>query len=162
MTDFEKRLERAIARGQKARNARDKAEARHALTEEEFKRMHSQYRLELTEHIEECLRKLANHFPGFQFKSEVGEKGWGASITRDDVSISRGKRRRGNAFSRLMMLVRPYSSYHVLDMTAKGTVRNKEVFNRDHFQRIEEADTETFKEMIDVWVIEYAEQYARQ
>ncbi len=58
------------------------------------------------------------------------------------------------------MSIRPPSSYHVLDLAAKATVRNKELFNRSHYQRLTEADLTTFHEMIDIWVLEYAELYA--
>ena len=59
-----------------------------------------------------------------------------------------------------MYTVRPFSSSHVLELVAKGTVRNKEVFNRTHFQMIDDADVESFVELIDVWVLEFAELYA--
>jgi hypothetical protein len=58
------------------------------------------------------------------------------------------------------MTIRPFSSYHVVDLSAKATIRNKEVFNRNHFEKVEEADPTTFVELIDVWVLEYAELYA--
>ena len=67
---------------------------------------------------------------------------------------------RENFFSRLEMTIRPYSSYHVLELTAKGTIRNKEVFNRSHYQQLTEADPTTFSGMIDQWILEFAELYA--
>ena len=60
----------------------------------------------------------------------------------------------------LEMTVRPYSSLHVLDLAAKGTIRNKEVFNRNYFEKLSEVDPDTFAELIDLWVLEYAEQFA--
>jgi hypothetical protein len=47
-----------------------------------------------------------------------------------------------------------------LELSAKGTIRNKEVYNRTHYQRLTEADPKTFVEMIDLWILEYAELYA--
>jgi hypothetical protein len=58
--------------------------------------------------------------------------------------------------------IRPYSSLHVLDLAAKGTIRNKEVFNRNFFEELETADEPKFRELIDAWVLEYAEMYAAQ
>ena len=58
------------------------------------------------------------------------------------------------------MTIRPFSSFHVLELTAKGTIRDKEVFNRSHYQRLSEVDSATFRELIDLWILEYAELYA--
>ena len=157
--DFEKRLERAIERGHRVSNAQARAEAEKALSEEELKRLHSQYRLQLSEHIERCLSTLPSHFPGFQLETVVTDRGWGAAVSRDDLSPGGGGRR-SNYFSRLELLVRPYSSYHVLELAAKGTVRNKEIYNRSQYQLLTQADLESFTELVDLWVLEYAELYA--
>lgn len=157
--DFEKRLEKAIERGQRSGDARARAEDDQAVNEEELKRLHSQYRLELSQHIEDCLRRLPDHFPGFRFETVIGQRGWGAAVSRDDVSRAPDGGRK-NYFSRLEMTIRPASAYHVLELAAKGTIRDKEVYNRNRFQRLAEADLETFKEMIDLWILEYAELYA--
>ena len=160
--DFEKRLEDAIARGQR-RGSREVQEAQQqALSEEELRRMHSQFRLELSEYIERGLKKLPDYFPGFRFETVAGDRGWGAAVSRDNVtreSVGRG-RQSGSLFSRLEMTIRPFSAAHVLELTAKGTISNKEVYNRTHFQRLWEAHPATFCEMIDLWILEYAEQYA--
>lgn len=158
MSDFERRLQKAIERGQCAGHARARAKAEKEMSENELRRLHTQYRLELSEHIERCLKKLLEPFPGFKFESVVSDRGWGAAVSRDDVGL--GGRRRVNYYSRLEMLIRPVSEYYVLDLTAKGTIRNKEVFNRNHFQRLAEVDVGSFTEMIDLWVLEYAELYA--
>lgn len=157
--DFEQRLERAIERGKRTSDAVARAAAQQAVSEEEFKRLHSQYRLDLSEHIERCMRQLPDHFPGFRLEAVVGERGWGATVSRDDVgrALDAG---RASYFSRLEMTIRPYSAYHVLELSAKGTIRNKELFNRTHYQRLAEADPNTFMEMIDLWILEYAELYA--
>ena len=157
--DFEERLQKAKQRGQhragkKAQEARAKA-----LSEEELKSLHTKYRLELSEYIERCLDRLPNHFPGFRFETIYGERGWGAACSRDDFNIgSRGKR--DNHFSRLEMTIRPYSSYHVVELTAKGTILNKEVFNRSHYELLPDVDADQFIEMIDLWVLEYVELYS--
>ena len=159
MADFEERLQKAIERGHRTGDVRAQAEAERAMSEQELRRLHTQYRLELSEHIEGCLKRLSRHFPGFRFDSVVSERGWGAAISRDDVEVGSGGRR-ANYFSRLEMLIRPASEVHVLDLAAKGTIRNKEVFNRNHYQRLAEADITSFTEMIDLWILEYAELYA--
>ena len=161
MTDFDKRLEKAIGRGHQASNARARAEAEKVLSEQELRRLHTQYRLDLSEHIEDCLKRLLQHFPGFRSETVVSDRGWGAAISRDDVRVAAGSGR-SNFYSRMEMVIRPPSEYNVLDLTAKATVRNKELFNRSHYQRLAEVDVDSFKELIDLWVLEYAEQYARK
>lgn len=159
MTEFEERLSKAIHRGRQ-RNAEEQRKAREqALSEEELKNLHNQYRLEFSEHIEACCGQLPNHFPGFQLESIYGERGWGAACSRDDIGPG-SDGRRANYFSRLEMSIRPYNNLHVVELTSKGTIRNKEVFNRTHFELINKVDTDTFLHLIDVWVLEYAELYA--
>ncbi|NLE37083.1 MAG: hypothetical protein GX621_03565, partial [Pirellulaceae bacterium] len=102
---------------------------------------------------------LPRHFPGFTLGPVVNDRGWGTAISRDDLEID-AERGRVNYFSRLEMLVRPISEYFVLELAAKATVRNKEFFNRSHFQRLAEVDITSFIEMIDLWVLEFAERYA--
>jgi hypothetical protein len=160
MSDFQKRLEKAVQRGHRAHDARERERAEAAISEEELKRLHTQYRLQLSEHIEECLRQLPQHFPGFRYETLVGDRGWGGSLSRDDFKMSDG--RRTNLFSRLELGVRPFSSSHVLELTAKGTIRNKEVYNRTQYQRLSEVDVDTFRELVDRWILEYAELYAAQ
>ncbi len=159
MSDFEKRLEKAIQRGQRASDVRAQAEAEKALTEQELRRLHTQYRLELSEHIENCLRKLPQYLPGFQYEPVVTERGWGAAVSRDDISI-RPRHVRSTVFSRLEMLIRPLSELYVLELAAKATIRNKEVFNRNHYEKLADVDQASYSELIDHWVLEFAEIYA--
>jgi hypothetical protein len=112
----------------------------------------------MSEHVERCLRELADRFPGFEVQTIVDETGWGAEASRDDVELGSG--RRGNAFSRLRIVVSPYNKYHVLDLAAKGTVRNKETFSRNHYQRLSDVDEQNFRELVELWVLEYAEMFA--
>jgi hypothetical protein len=156
--DFEERLQKAIARGEKSREAQEREAAGRAMTEEEFKRLHSSIRLELADHIEKCLLKLPDHFPGFRWESIVGDRGWGGACFRDDVAFGEGARR-GN-YSRLEITVRPYSAAHVVEVTAKGTIRNKEVFSRAQYQKLAEADAQPLRDAVDLWVLEYAEKYS--
>ena len=156
--DFQQRLENAIQRGQRSQDVAARAKAEQAMGEEELKRLHSQYRLELSEHIEHCLRQLPQHFPGFRYETLVGDRGWGAAISRDDLSLVDG--RRENYFSRLEIVVRPFSSSRVLELAAKGTIRNKEIYNRSQFQMLAHVDMASFRELVDRWVLEYAELYA--
>lgn len=157
--DFEKRLEKAIERGVQARNDEGRRRAEQAMGEEELKTLHTKCRLELSDHIENCLRKLADHFPGFDFQSLIGEDGWGAKISRDDLIPQRGSGVR-SLYSRLEMVIRPFSSAHIVELSAKGTIRNKEVLSRNHFQFLADADSASFQELIDLWVLEYAEKFS--
>lgn len=156
--DFDERLAKAVKRGN-VKGEKQAAEAQaKALSEEECRRLHMQYRLALAEHIESCLKKLLDHFPGFEYESILGDKGWGGAVSRDDLSLSAG--RRDNHYSRMELVVRPINQYHVLDLAAKGTVRNKELLVRKLFQPLADADIEAFQETVDLWVLEYAELYA--
>jgi hypothetical protein len=156
--NFRERLQRAHERGKQTRAAQLNEAAARALSEEECRRRHSEYRLELTEHIENCLRDLADNSPGFRMETVISDSGWGAAVNRDDIRLSGGQR--GSYFSRLQMVVSPYNKYQVLELVAKGTVRNKEVFARSHYQRLEDVDLESFRELIELWVLDYAEMYA--
>lgn len=159
MNDFDARLRQAIERGSARRSARAEDERRKALTEEEFKSLHSRYRLELSEHIEQHLQQLADSFPGFKYETTFGSMGWGAACSRDDFAGGGGGQR-SNHYSRLEVAVRPYSDLHVLELTAKGTVRNREVFNRTFFEELAEVEPERFKELVDAWVVDFAELFA--
>jgi hypothetical protein len=155
---FRERLQRASERGKQARAAQLNEAAAKALSEEECKRRHSQYRLTLTEHIEKCLSDMADNFPGFRMETVVDESGWGAAVSRDDIRLDGGKR--GTFFSRLQLVVGPYNTYHVLDIAAKGAVRNKEVLTRTHYQQLADVDLERFRELLEQWVLDYAELYS--
>jgi hypothetical protein len=155
---FEDRLRRAIERGQQRAAAAAQQQRAQALTEEEYRRLHSQLRLSLSEHIEKCLRQLAQQFPGFQYETMYGERGWGGACFRDDLVFRRGGR--STDYSRLEITVRPYSPLHVLELTAKGTIRNREVFDRHYFEELATANEAKFRDLIDAWVLEYAELYA--
>lgn len=156
--DFRQRLQMATDRGLRARSEREEQAAAAALSEEECRRLHSQVRLELTEHIEKCLHQLADSLPGFRYTTVMDEHGWGGSVSRDDLVIERGQRH--NAYSRLQIVVSPYNSYHVLEISAKGTAKNKENFSRRHFKKLSELDVDDFRQLIERWVLDYAEQYA--
>jgi hypothetical protein len=158
MTDFEQRMQKAVERGQRRSEERAQEARAKALSAEELKRLHTDHRLALSEHIERCIESLPHHFPGFQYETIFGESGWGAGASRDDVGTEGGRRK--NFYSRLEMTIRPFTSLHVLELVAKGTVRNKELFNRTHFEKLDDADPDTFRELIDVWTLEYAELFA--
>lgn len=158
--DFESRLQKAIERGERRGAANARAAQQQALTEEDLRQLHSRYRLQLSDHIEACIKKLPNFFPGFRFETIYGERGWGAACSRDDIRLDRGQR--ATEYSRLEMTIRPYSSVHVLDLTAKGTIRNRELFSRQFYEKIVEADAGKFVDLIDAWVLEYAELFAAQ
>ncbi|TWT32493.1 hypothetical protein KOR34_42560 [Posidoniimonas corsicana] len=156
--DFRQRLQKAASRGARSRAEREFEEAAEAISEEECRRLHSRLRLALTEHIEKCLAQLADNFPGFKPETIVDERGWGAAVSRDDVSMSGG--RRNNLFSRLQVVVGPYNEYKVLDVSAKGAVHNKETFVRNHHQPLADVDEDHFRELIEMWILDYAEMYA--
>lgn len=156
--DFSERLKRATQRGVSARAEKAFADAADALSEEEQRRRHSQHRLALVDHVESRLRDLAESLPGFRFETVVDDSGWGAAISRDDLVAARG--RRDSHFSRLRMVVSKFNEFHVVDVAAKGTVRNKDSFVRNHYRPVAEADLDEFRRIVDGWVLDYAEMYA--
>jgi hypothetical protein len=58
------------------------------------------------------------------------------------------------------MTVRPYSSLRVLELAAKGTILNKELLNRQHYEPVGDADLAKFLELVDGWALEFAELYS--
>jgi hypothetical protein len=158
MSDFEDRLQKAIQRGQQARVAGDASQEADAATEEEMRLKHSQFRNELSEHIENCLRKLCDHFPGFDYSTVLNEKGWGARISRDDIKLGRGTAK--NEYSRLEVLVRPFNDTLIVEISTKGTIRNRESLNRSNFKFLKDATGDMLKQIVDGIVLEFAEQYS--
>ena len=156
--DFKSRFESAIQRGQQRRDHTASEAKRKELSEEELKRLHTSFRLSLSERIEIKIKNIIDAFPGFRQEALFGEVGWGTACYRDDLQIQSG--RRSNQYSRFEMVIRPYSDLRVLDLKGKGTVKNRELFNRTLFRNIGEVNIEEFDEVIDAWTIEYAEQYA--
>ena len=157
--NFQERLKKAISRGRRAGDARAREEAQRALSKQELRRLHGQYRIALTERIEHGMKMLPQHFPGFELVPVVSERGWGAAVSRDDIELRPG-RARTTRFSRLEMTIPTATDAYVLELTAKATIRNKELFNRTHYQRLDEVDLHAFTELIDLWILEYAEVYA--
>lgn len=156
--DFNSRLESAIRRGKERAEHQASQQRRHELTADELRRLHTSYRLSLCDRIEEAVHRVADHFPGFRLESVFGEAGWGTACYRDDLRIEGG--RRNNQYSRLELVIRPLSDLQVLDMKGKGTVMNRELFNRSHYVSIADVDLGEFERLIDAWAIEYAEMYA--
>ncbi|TWT46641.1 hypothetical protein [Botrimarina hoheduenensis] len=156
--DFRDRLRQATQKGASARAEKAFSDAADAASEEEQRRRHSQHRLALTDHIEERLQELADGLPGFKVEAVMSERGWGAAASRDDAG--RSGRQRDNLYSRLELLVSSFNEFQVVDIAAKGAIRNKETFSRTHYQAIAEFDEQEFKSLIDRWVLDYAGQYA--
>ncbi len=160
MSDLDDRLKRAIDRGQKSKDVKGQEAGQKKATAEELRTRHSELRLTLSDHIESCLRKLCDHFPGFEFSSVVNEDGWGARITRDDINLNPGSR--GNLYSRFEMLVRPFSDAHILELATKGTVRNREALTRNNYRFLNEAQADDLQSIIDGLVVEFAEHFSAE
>ncbi len=157
--DFNERLQRAVERGQTRRDAELRAQTQALMTEEQFRTLHSQSRLELSDHLEAGLHKLADTFPGFSFQTVATPDGFGAKIIRDDLR-SRGSKPLAHEYSHLEFVIRSYSPRHLLEISCRGAIANKEVLQRTHYQVLNRLDTDTFREQIDHWILEYAEKFA--
>ena len=104
------------------------------------------------------MQKLCDHFPGFDYSTVLNEKGWGARITRDDIKLGRGTAK--SEYSRLEILVRPFSEMHILEIATKGTLRNRESLNRSNYRFLKEAQLPDLKQIVDGIVLEFAEQFS--
>jgi hypothetical protein len=157
--DFEDKLQKAIQRGQNRNAARSSAKKQVEATKEELRNRHNDFRLNLSEHIETCLKQLTHHFPGFDYEVLYGSKGWGGALSRDD--IDRGPDgKAGSFFSRIELTVRPQNEFNVVNITGKATIRDKEMFTWNHFEDILDTKQESLEQMIDKWVLQFAEQFA--
>ena len=157
--DFESELEKAIQRGNSIGKANNEADKKVLNSKEQLRNRHNEFRLNLSEHIEVGLQQLANHFPGFQYETIYGHRGWGGAVARND--IDRGlDGRTGSFFSRVEITVRQQNEFNVINITGKGAIRDKEIFTWNHFADIAEADQADFQAAIDKWILEYAEQFA--
>ncbi len=157
--DFDNELEKAIQRGQQRSQSRSEAAKQEALTAEEIRTAHTAFRLHLSEHIEQCLKRLANHFPGFDYETIYGSRGWGGAVSRND--LQRGPDgKAGSFFSRIELTVRPQNEFNVVNIAGKGTIRDKEMFTWNHFDDVLDCDQNEFEKRIDGWVLQYAEQFA--
>jgi hypothetical protein len=158
MSEFEERLRQAAARGRSKASQFQSEADRKRIETEEYKRLHGQYRLVLSEQIEQVIKKLIDLFPGFRYQSVFGESGWGGACLRDDLVLDKG--RRSTMYSRFEMSVRPHNEFNVLDLQAKGTIANRELMSRSFYLPIGEVDLDRFKELIEQWALAYAELYA--
>ena len=158
--DFNKRLESAINRGKEVANRRASDERQREQTEEELRESHRQFRLTLCELIEKTINQLADHFPGFRSESVYDDDGWGSAAYRENLHIESG--RRMTRFSRFEIVVRPCSDLLVLDIKGKGTVNNREVFNRSHYCKLSDVDLADFEQCVEAWSLHFAEIYAAQ
>lgn len=157
--DFEDELQKAIQRGQDRTAARSTAKKQAEASKEDIRNRHNVFRLNLSDHIESCLKQLAQHFPGFDFEVLYGAKGWGGALSRND--IDRGPDgRAGSFFSRIELTVLPQNEFNVANIAGKGTIRDKEIFTWNHFEDILEANQASLEQMIDKWVLQFAEQFA--
>ncbi|WP_417849812.1 hypothetical protein [Thalassoglobus sp.] len=158
--NFDDRLKRAIQRGVKDKDERTRAEVEEKLSLDQLRTMHSGFRLELSEHVEECMKRLVDHLPGFEYQTVLGEDGWGGRLTRDDIHLVPGKSPESK-YSRFEMTVSPFTPTAIVELVTKGTVRNREILNRKNYQKVDDFDVESFREMIDLRVLEFAEQYSK-
>ena len=157
--DFDEALKNAINRGQDRADSQRDLDNKKQLSVDELKNRHSQYRLSLSEYIEPVLRKLCEHFPGFEYETIYGSRGWGGAVHRDD--IRRGDTgKSGSFYSRLEITVRPHNEFNVVNIAGKGTIHNKEIFSWNYFKDIVEVSPEDFQQKIDAWILMYAEKFA--
>ncbi len=154
--DLQKRLHDAINRGQN-KEAKKPTVGDTQLTAEQLKNLHNNFRLELSSYIETVIAQIVEQLPGFNSETLFGDKGWGAAIFRDDLVLNRTVRK--NEYSRFEIFVRPMSDYYVVDLATKATIRNREAWNRNHFKPIVEAEMQALTEQINIWAVQFVEQY---
>ena len=158
MSDFDEQLKQAILRGKKTQEARDREAEKDKLDAEALRRRHTEFRLAISERIEQTLQALTNQMLGFDYENIYGERGWGGAVSRDELRIAQGVR--NNVYSRLEITVKPLSELNIVNLTAKGTIKNKEMFARKHHREIAEAKMDEYLELVDRWVLEFAQLYS--
>ena len=157
--DFDEQLKKAIGRGQEQGSARKSSDEQKQLSAESLKNRHAEFRLEVSDYAESCVKRLVEHFPGFQYETVYGSRGWGGAVFRDDITrIKSGKS--GSFYSRLEIAVRPMNEFNVLNVSGKGTIYDKEYFSWNFFRDIPDVTISEFKEKVDSWVLVYAEKFA--
>jgi len=157
--DLRKRLQEAIERGHQ-RAAGNAVRSDDALSPEQLKNLHNQCRLELSSYIEQVMHQIEHQLPGFNYETLFGAKGWGGAVYRDDLLLT--KKSRHSLYSRLEIFVRPMNEYFIVDLATKATVRNRELWNRNVFHPVLDVELETMREQIDLWAVQFVEQYAAQ
>jgi hypothetical protein len=160
MTGFDDKLKAAIDRGVRKGKKKLDDEAQKQANEEEMRRLHTKYRLSVSEYIEGVVKKLADYFPGFRFETVFGDSGWGAACWRDELVVEAG--RRSNRYSRFEMAIRSVNQYFVLDLQARGTIANRELLTRSFYAPLDEVDEEHFNHLVDTWALAFAELYSSQ
>ena len=97
--DFKERLGKAIDRGTERRDKQQGKTQDQALTEEELKRLHAQYRRDLSEHIEVCVDQIANHRDRRQHAAPLARaeviRGAGLSVEQDGGRVGIVEHERG-------------------------------------------------------------------
>ena len=73
MTEFDKQLKQAIQRGLDTNQARQREAARQQMNAEDLKRKHTDFRLGISERIEQTLKSLVNQLPGFEYENIYGD-----------------------------------------------------------------------------------------
>ncbi|MEL6897102.1 MAG: hypothetical protein AAFP90_13435, partial [Planctomycetota bacterium] len=81
-SSFLNRMQSAVERGRQRGNQKAQQQRQKEVSEEEMRRLHTQYRLSLSGKIEAAIQQVANHFPGFRTEILFGETGWGAACYR--------------------------------------------------------------------------------
>ena len=157
MTDFDEQLKQAIQRGLKTNIARQKEAEKQQMGVEELKRLHTDFRLAIPERIEQTMKALVLQLPGFEYENIYCDNGWGGAVARDELNIQGGKR--SNVYSRLEITIKSFSELAIVNLVSKGTVKNKEIFARKHHRPVGEAKVDEFLEMVDRWVLEFAQLY---
>ncbi len=157
--NFDDQLKKAITRGQELGNLARDSKDQEKLSAESLRNRHSQFRLQFSDYIEAGLKRLVEHFPGFEFETVYGERGWGGAVYRDDITrVKTGKS--GSFYSRLEITVRPANEFNVVNIAGKGTIHNKELFNWNFFRDIPDVTSHEFEQKIDAWILVYAEKFA--
>ncbi|MGI9518887.1 MAG: hypothetical protein ACR2NP_17665 [Pirellulaceae bacterium] len=158
MTEFDDQLKKAIQRGLRSHDSRQQQAKEQQMSADDIRRQHNEFRLGISERIEQTLQSLIHQLPGFEYENIYGERGWGGAVSRDELNIRRGER--VNVYSRLEVTVKPLSDLNIVNLVAKGTIKNREIFARKDHKPIAEADLDEFLEQVDRWVLEYAQLYS--
>ena len=96
-----------------------------------------------------------------------GSRHWSERGPRTNAGVEQlhGRQRRGRdtivAYAVVVVrIVRPPGEYGLLTIVGRGTVKNREVLNWNHFAEIPDVNTSAFKKLMDGWILQYVEMFS--
>ena len=156
--NFDKRIQRAIHRGQQGSVIKSGAPTAKPSSARQHEKIHTEVRDELIEHLDYCLASVAKHFPEFRVQTIVSENGWGTRMAADHAA-AKSKKKTPSAKSFFEILVPPLQDRPVIELKSRATILDQEVFLRTHYQPLDAIDFTSLARVIEKWCLDFVESY---